>query len=145
MKAINIRTSATEWSAGSKMLGAKAVHEGREIVRLKILSDRRAEGGGVAYLLNLLPPEGKIIRTIAIARSDEHVYLLEGGYCNKAGEIIHPSGDYVLNPQGHPHSVFVAIPTTALVICRGEPDEVSDLGLIDPIKPEIARVQQPSA
>lgn len=138
MKAINVRTPDAQWIAGSAVLGSRAIYQGRETARLKILSDRRAEGGGVAYLLNVLPPPGKIVRTIAIAQSDEHVYVLEGGYCNKAGELIHFPGDYILNPDGHPHSVFVAIETTTLVICRGEPDKVSELGVVDPIKPAVA-------
>jgi hypothetical protein len=54
-----------------------------------VLSDRRAQGGGLAYLLKLTPPPGKLVKAIAVSRSDEHVYLLEGGYSNKAGALIH--------------------------------------------------------
>jgi hypothetical protein len=134
MKAIEVRTPETAWLVASQIFGARQRHEGREMVRLKILSDRCAEGGGVAYLLNVQPPPGRIVKTIAIARSDEHVYVLDGGYCNKAGELIHLPGDYILNPMGHPHGVFVATETTTLVICRGEPDEVSELCVIEPIE-----------
>jgi len=132
MNAINVRTPDADWRPASRMFPAGGDDPALSALRIKILSDRRAEGGGIAYLLRITPP-GKIIKTIAIARSDEHVYVLEGGYRNKAGAIIHPPGDYILNPAGHPHGVFVGIETATLVICRSEPDEVRELALIDPI------------
>ncbi|MCL5043765.1 MAG: hypothetical protein M1336_00505 [Deltaproteobacteria bacterium] len=133
MKAIEVRKDEVKWAAGSTMLGAGAVHQGRELLHRAVLSDRRAEGGGFAYLLRLTPPPGKLLRAIATSRSDEHVYLLEGGYCNKAGKLIHFPGDYLLNPEGHPHGFFVAVETRVLVICRGEPDEIREFGVVDPV------------
>lgn len=135
MKAINVRTAEAAWTPASQTMGSRTVYEGKETVRMKILSDRRAEGGGLAYMLNVLPPPGKIVRIIAVAQSDENVYLLQGGHCNKAGEQIHFPGDYTLNPKGHPHSAYFAAETTSLVICTGEPDELRELGVIDPIQP----------
>lgn len=139
MKAIEVKKNDVRWAPASRMLGAGALHEGRELVHQAVLSDRRAAGGGIAYLLRVMPPPGKIVRAIAVARSDENVYLLEGGYCNKAGDLIHFPGDYILNPQGHPHGFFAAVETKVLVICRGEPDEIREFGVVDPIQPENAR------
>lgn len=139
MKAITVKQNEAEWMAASSVLGAGAVYQGRELVYRAVLSDRRAEGGGIAYLIRVTPPPGKLARVIAVARSDEHVYLLEGGYCNKAGDLIHPAGDYILNPEGHPHGFFAAVATRVLVICRGEPDEIREFRVIDPIRPEEAR------
>jgi hypothetical protein len=138
MKAINVKQNDLEWIAASSVLGAGAVYQGRELVYRAVLSDRRAESGGIAYLLKVTPPRGKLVRAIAVARSDEHVYLLEGGYCNKAGDLIRSAGDYILNPEGHPHGFFCAVETRVLVICRGEPDEIKEFGVIDPIQAEEA-------
>lgn len=139
MKAINVKQNDAEWVAASRLLGEGAVYEGRELVYQAVLSDRRPEGGGIAYLLRVTPPPGKLVRVIAVARSDEHVFLLEGGYCNKAGQLIHSAGDYILNPQGHPHGFFSAVETRVLVICRGEPDEIKEFGVIDRVQAEEAR------
>jgi hypothetical protein len=40
------------------------VFNGNDIVQLKILSDRRAEGGGIAWLAKFLPPPGKLIKIV---------------------------------------------------------------------------------
>ncbi|HZO80715.1 MAG TPA: hypothetical protein VFB33_03395 [Candidatus Binataceae bacterium] len=139
MKAISVRQNDAQWVPASRILGAGAVYDGRELVHRAVLSDRRAEGGGIAYLLKVTPPPGKLVRAIAVARSDENVYLLAGGYCNKAGELIYSPGDYILNPEGHPHGFFAAVETTVLVICRGEPDDIREFGVIDPVRAEDAR------
>lgn len=138
MKAINVNRNDAKWMPASDILGAGACYEGRELVYRAVLSDRRGEGGGIAYLLRLLQPPGKIVKAIAVARSDENVYLLEGGYCNRAGELIHFPGDYILNPMGHPHGFFAAVETKVLVVCRGEPDEIREFRVVDPIKLESA-------
>jgi hypothetical protein len=138
MKAIEVRKAEVQWSGASAALGPQALYDGREVAYQAVLSDRRAAGGGFAYLLKLEPPAGKLLRAIAVSRSDENVYLLEGGYCDKAGRIIHFPGDYILNPQGHPHGFFAAVPTTVLVICRGEPDEIREFGVVEPIRPQNA-------
>jgi hypothetical protein len=39
----------------------------------------------MAYIVRFGLPEGRLIKIVAVARSEEHVYILEGGYCNKAG------------------------------------------------------------
>lgn len=131
MKAIEIRRNSADWIPVSQTFGAAALHEGRELAYQALLSDRRAEGGGVAYLLRVAPPSGKLVRAIALARSDEHVYLLKGGYCDKTGEMVRFPGDYILNPAGHPHGFFAAVETEVLIICRGEPDEIREFGAVD--------------
>ena len=84
--AISIRTPETEWIPASSIYGESVLYEDKEIVFVKQLTNRLEKGKGVAYLIKFIPPEGKIIRTIAVARSDEHVYILEDGHCFRNGE-----------------------------------------------------------
>lgn len=131
MKAEKIKTDRLDWEPAVEMFGERARGGGRPLAEWKVLSDRRGDGGGIACLIKFTPPTGKILKVVATARSDEHVYLLEGGNCNKAGERIAGPGAYGINPEGRPHSAFFAEPTTALVIYRGEPDEVHELEAIE--------------
>jgi hypothetical protein len=119
------------WSPGFELYGPATLYQGKPILELKTLSDRRAEGGGVAYLLRASPPAGKLIKIIAVARSDEHVFNLSGGRANKSGKPVGAPGGYALNPRGQPHSAMIASETTALVIYAGEPDEVSSVEIVD--------------
>ncbi len=130
MKSILASTPSMDWSPGSPMYGPGSVYEGQELAQVKVLSDRRPEGGGIAYLLRFNPPAGRLIKLIAVARSDEHVYLLHGGYCNKAGRQLRFPGDYALNPTGHPHSAFIGSEVITLTICTGEPDEVRTIEVV---------------
>ncbi|HEY7578224.1 MAG TPA: hypothetical protein VH855_11570 [Acetobacteraceae bacterium] len=79
MQSFSFDTMTMDWEPGHSLFGGGATFGGRPIVQLKTLSDRRAEGGGVAYVLRLMPPEGKVIKIIATALSDEHIFHLEGG------------------------------------------------------------------
>ncbi|HVA69387.1 MAG TPA: hypothetical protein VNF45_08735 [Candidatus Binataceae bacterium] len=133
MKAISVRTPDTEWTSAAGVFGERAINNGKPLVQLKILSDRRPEGGGLAYMLKFSPPAGKLIKLVAVAQSDEHVYVLEGGYCNRAGEQLRFPGDYALNPEGHPHSAFIGVETVGMAVYAGEPDKVVELEVIDPI------------
>ncbi len=133
MKAEKIVPTDIRWKPAVEVFGERAIHNGQPLVEHKVLSDRRADGAGVAYLLKFRPPAGKLLKIVATARSDEHVYLLEGGYCNRAGERIAWPGAYGINAEGRPHSAFVAMETVAIVIYRGEPDEVHELAVIDPM------------
>ena len=119
------------WTSGVPFYGPNANFEGREIIQIKLLSDRRAEGGGIAWLNKFSPPPGKLIKIVATALSDEHVFNLEGGRATKSGEPVRASGDYTLNPAGQPHSALIAKETVSLVIYRGEPDEIVSLEVID--------------
>jgi len=131
MPSTHVDLSRAEWVSGVKFYGPAAVHEGRDIVQLKILSDRRAQGGGIAWLGKFSPPPGKLIKIVATALSDEHVFNLEGGRTTKTGERARSSGGYTLNPEGQPHSAFIAAETVSLVIYRGDPDQIVSLEVVD--------------
>ena len=133
MKAEKLAVNNIEWQPAMEVFGARIFYDGRAVVENKVLSDRRSDGAGVAYLVKFKPPKGKILKVVATARSDEHVYLLEGAYCNRAGDAIAGPGTYSINPAGRPHSAFVAIDTTALVVYRGEPDEIQELEVVEPV------------
>jgi len=133
MKSMIVNADSIPWTSAHEVFGPNSLYEGREVVQHKILVDRREEGGGVTYLLRFSPPPGKLLKIIATAISDEHVYLLEGGYCDKTGALLRYPGTYGLNPQGKPHSAFVGLETTALVVYTGAPDEVHDFGVVEPI------------
>jgi len=126
--------SANNWQSASYRFGNSSIYNGKPLVQEKVLSDLRNTGGGIAYLLKFSPPQGKLIKLIATAQSDEHVYILEGGYCNKLAKQLRFPGDYGLNPEGHNHSAFIGLETVALVIYRGDPDEVHECDVIDPEK-----------
>ena len=131
MQSISVDTEEMDWMPGASFYGPGAMHEGRDIVQLKVLSDRRAEGGGIAWLVRFTPPEGKVIRIVAIALSDEHIFGLEGGRGTKTGGKLRAKGNYGLNPKGKPHSAFIGQETVGLVIYNGEPDEVRSIEVID--------------
>ena len=130
--AIFIRTPEIDWIPASSIYGESVLHEGKEIVFVKQLTNRLENGKGVAYLIKFVPPKGKMIRTVAVARSDEHVYILEGGFCDKSGRQKSFPGDYILNPEGHPHINLNIVETIALVICTGATDEVKEITVIEP-------------
>lgn len=131
MASTHVDIDSAAWTPGTPFYGPAAVYEGRDIVQLKVLSDRRAEGGGIAWLAKFTPPAGKLIKIVATALSDEHVFNLEGGRTTKTGQPARSSGGYTLNPEGQPHSAFIAAKTTSLVIYCGEPDEIVSMEVID--------------
>ena len=131
MASTHVDVAAAEWTSGVPFYGPAAVYDGKDIVQLKVLSDRRAEGGGIAWLARFSPPPGKVIKIVATALSDEHVFNLEGGRGTKSGRPARSSGGYTLNPKGQPHSAFIAKETVSLVIYRGEPDEIVSLEVVD--------------
>lgn len=109
-----------------------AIHDGQEIVQAKLLSDRRSEGGGSAWLVKFFsPPPGKLTKIIATARSDEHALGLASGRTTKAGEPTRASGGYWLDTKGKPHSAFIAAETVAFVLYTGEVDNVHSLQVVD--------------
>jgi hypothetical protein len=131
MESLNVDANTMEWMSGTPLFGPGAIYHGRDLVQLKVLSDRRQEGGGVTYLMRFLPPEGKVIKIVAVARSDEHAFSLEGGRGTKHGEQLRFPGNYWLNPKGKVHSAFIGTETTALVVYTGEPDEVRAIEVVD--------------
>ena len=134
----SIRTSPDDvaWTPWTEVFGDGAFYQGKAIIEQKTLSDRRAEGGGIAYLLRFSPPPGKLIKVVAVARSDEHVFNLAGGRANKAGQPV-SAGGYSLNPDGQPHSAMIASETTAFVLYTGAPDEVRSVEVLD-IEPSLS-------
>ena len=135
MKAEKIVPNDIVWKPATDVFGERVFRDGQTLVVNGVLSDRRADGAGAAYLVKLKPPNGKLLKVIATARSDEHVYFLEGAYCNRAGETIAAPGAYGLNASGRRHSAFIGSETTALVIYGGDADEVHALEVVDPIVP----------
>ena len=131
MHSIRVEPDKAEWTSGIPFYGPAAVYDGRDIVQLKILSDRRKEGGGIAWLAKFSPPPGKLIKIVARALSDEHVFALQGGRTTKSGEPTRVSGGYSLNTKGQPHSAFIGTETVSLIIYRGEPDEIISMEVVD--------------
>jgi hypothetical protein len=131
MASQRVDVNAAAWTSGVPFYGPCAIFEGTEIVQLKVLSDRRLEGGGIAWLAKFSPPPGKLIKIVAKALSDEHVFNLEGGRVTKSRVPTRASGGYTLNPEGQPHSALIGNETISLVIYRGEPDEIVSLEVVD--------------
>jgi hypothetical protein len=100
MQSIKVDAETMEWMPATPFYGPGASFAGKDIVQLKVLSDRRAEGGRVAWLVRFTPPEGKVIRIVAVALSDEHILGLEGGRGSKSGAPLRAKGNYGLNPKG---------------------------------------------
>ena len=136
MASTHVDLSRAEWISGAPFYGPAAVYDGTDIVQLKILSDRRAAGGGIAWLAKFSPPPGKLIKIVATALSDEHVFNLEGGRTTKTGEPARSSGGYTLNPEGQPHSAFIGTETVSMIVYRGEPDEIVALEVVDAAAPQ---------
>ncbi len=131
MVSLRIDYTTMDWSSGVPFYGPAAVHDGKDIVQLKVLSDRRAEGGGIAWLVRMTPPPGKLIKIVATALSDEHIFSLQGGRSTKSGERAQGAGGYGLNPKGQPHSAMIAEETMALVIYAGEPVRIDSMEVVD--------------
>ena len=126
-----VDTSTLEWTAGSAIYGPASICGGQEVESLKILSDRRRDGGGLADLVRFSPPSGKIIKIVAVARSDEHIVGLEGGRGSKSGNQLRFPGIYGLNPKGKLHSAFISTDTISLVVYAGEPDAIKSIEIIE--------------
>ena len=131
MASTHIDIDTSPWTVGTTFCGQAAIYEGKEIVQVKMLSDRRDEGGGSAWLVKFSPPPGKLIKIIATAQSDEHVFNLEGGHGTKSGQPLRSSGGYTLNPKGQPHSAFIGQETVAFVVYSGELDEIHSMEVVD--------------
>src|SRR3984893_6270968 len=131
MASTHVDYTTMEWISGAPFYGPAAVYDGKDIVQLKVLSDRRRDGGGIAWLVKFSPPPGKLIKIVATALSDEHIFSLQGGRSTKSGQRAQGSGGYGLNPKGQPHSAMISSETEALVIYAGEPDEIKSMEIVD--------------
>lgn len=140
MASIHLDLDSLEWTSAVPFYGEGARYQGHDIIQLKVLSDRRREGGGIAWLARFLPPPGKLIRIVANALSDEHIINLEGGRANKAGERVRAASGYGLNTTGQPHSAMIATETVSVIVYTGEPDEIVSLDVLDVAPGEATRL-----
>ena len=131
MASTHVDYNEMDWASAVPFYGPAAVWQGKDVVQLKVLSDRRAHGGGIAWLVKFMPPPGKLIKIVATALSDEHIFNLQGGRGTKSGQPAQGSGGYGLNPKGQPHSAMIAQETMALVIYAGEPDRIDSMEVVD--------------
>lgn len=131
MATVRVNAEEAEWTSAIPFYGAEALYQGKEIVRLKILSDRRSIGGGISWIVQFEPPPGKLIKIIAVALSDEHIYMLEGVRATRSGRPSGAFSGYSLNPKGQPHSAMIASKTSAFVVYAGEPDEIRSIEVMD--------------
>jgi hypothetical protein len=131
LSSVHIDIENVEWTSAVPFYGPGAMYHGQEIVQLKVLCDRRHEGSGITWIVKFTPPAGKLIKIIAVALSDEHVFILEGGRTTKSGRPSKTSSGYSLNPKGQTHSAMIATEMTALIIYVGEPDDVKTIEVVD--------------
>jgi hypothetical protein len=131
MASTRVDYNEMDWASAVPFYGPAAVWQGKDVVQLKVLSDRRDDGGGIAWLVRFTPPPGKLIKIVATALSDEHIFNLQGGRSTKSGQRAQGSGGYGLNPKGQPHSAMIAQEATALVIYAGEPDRIDSMEVVD--------------
>jgi hypothetical protein len=77
-----------------------------------------------------------MVKTVAFARSEEHVFAYRASKSGKPIEV--PANSYTLNPTGQPHSAMIATEDTALVLYSGETDDVKSVEIVD-IEPALGR------
>ena len=75
---------------------------------------------------------GQAMKIVATARSDEHVFNLEGGRGTKTGRRHDRRAVTRSIPTGQPHSAFIGVETVAYIVYTGEPDEIVSLEVVDP-------------
>jgi hypothetical protein len=131
MASTRVDYTEMEWASAVPFFGPAAAFKGKDVVQLKVLSDRRKDGGGIAWLVKFSPPPGKLIKIVATALSDEHIFNLQGGRGTKSGQPAQGSGGYGLNPRGQPHSAMIAQETVAFVLYAGEPDRIDSMEVVD--------------
>ncbi len=131
MASVHLDPTTIEWTSGVPFFGQGARHEGRDVIQLKILSDRRNDGGGISWLAKYSPPPGKLLRIIAVAESDEHAFILDGGRATKSGQMRKAANGFSVNSKGQWHSSMIATETVALVVYSGEPDAVESVAVVD--------------
>jgi len=102
------------------------------VVQLKVLSDRRSEGGGIAWLVRMTPPAGKLSGSSPWRCRMSTSSVWRVAVATKSGEQLRAKGNYGLNAEGaKPHSAFIGTETVSLVIYNGEPDEIRSIDVID--------------
>src|SRR5947208_15431943 len=83
MASEHVDVATMGWTSGVPFYGRAAIYEGKEVVQLKVLSDRRGQGGGIAWLVMFAPPPCKLNNIDAITLSDDHYLCTVGGRRNK--------------------------------------------------------------
>ena len=63
MPTTRIDPDDVSWVPATEMFGEGAFYDGKPVLEVKTLSDRRAEGGGVAHLLRASPPASSALHT----------------------------------------------------------------------------------
>jgi hypothetical protein len=128
MTSIRVDPSEMEWGSAGAFYGPGAVHEGRDIVHM---SDRRGEGGGIAYLGAIHPAARKIDQD----RRDGHVRQARVHARRRARDKIGPAGKrqgrLQAQHRGPAHSAMIAEESTSLIAYTGEPDAVHSPELVD--------------
>jgi hypothetical protein len=130
MASTHVDVANAEWTSAVPFYGPAAIYDGKDVVQLKVLSDRRGEGGGIAWIVKFTPPAGKLIKIVATALSDEHVFNLEGGRTTKSGEPAKSSGGYI-EPERPTAQRVYRQRNSGLVIYTGEPDEIVSMEVVD--------------
>src|SRR5258707_15428404 len=138
MASMRVDYATMDWTSAVPFYGPAAVYDGKDIVQLKVLSDRRKEGGGIAWLVRMTPPPGKLIKIVAVALSDEHIFSLQGGRSTKSGERAQGSGGYGLNPKGQPHSAMIAPQSTPPLGYNGGPHPIHSMEGVGVTPPPLA-------
>jgi len=77
LQSINLDTEAMEWAPGFSVLAQYG--KAASWCKSRRSADRRADGEGAAYTFHFTPPTDKVIRIVAVARSDEDIINLQGG------------------------------------------------------------------
>jgi hypothetical protein len=118
MTSIHVDLDSVEWTPGWTYKGPDALYQGQEVFYRKVLSDRR-----LAMLSKICPLPGKMVKTAAVARSEEHVFNLNGGRVNKSGKPIEaPGNSYTLNRRPRPR---LGTPARATQHRRPMPDQLA--------------------
>ena len=52
MVSTHVDIEEAAWTPGTPFYGPAATYDGAEIIQLKVLSDRRQDGGGIAWLVS---------------------------------------------------------------------------------------------
>ena len=71
MTSTHVDLDRIEWTPGSAYKGP-------------VLSDRRQQGGGLGVLSKICPPPGKMVKTVAVARSEEPSFPRKAGIDRKS-------------------------------------------------------------
>jgi len=59
MRSIHVDIDEVAWESAVPFYGPGAVHEGKDVVQLKILCDRRSEGAGITWIVRFAPSSSR--------------------------------------------------------------------------------------